>query len=72
MLCGHLHSTEIFEVGSSNDNRGQACPVIIGSDLKRFDGGYNFAGAGIVLEDRTAKIVFNEPDKVREETVLEI
>ncbi len=72
MLSGHLHRTEIFEVGGPNDNRGQACPVVIGADLKRLENGYGFAAAGIVLNGRQAKVVFTEPDKVRAETVLDI
>ena len=68
MLCGHLHRTEIFEVGGPNDNRGQACPVIIGSDIKRSENGVHFTAAGVTLEGKNAKVVFNDNESIKFET----
>lgn len=70
MLCGHLHRTEIFEIGSENDVRGQACPVIIGSEISKNDSNVKFVGTGLVLNGNTVDILFTEHNKIREKIKL--
>ncbi len=47
MLCGHLHITEISEVGGKMDMLGQPCKMVVGSNV-----GKNFhVGCGIILKN---------------------
>ena len=60
MLCGHLHTTEISPVGGKLDDKGQICPVIIGSravvgDDKKIN---DFIGCAITLENNNAVVRF--------------
>ena len=60
MLCGHLHTTEISPIGGKLDDKGQVCPVVIGSrditdsSRKLVD----FVGCAIVLDNSNAQILF--------------
>ncbi len=47
MLCGHMHRTEIHDVGGPLDQRGQPCKMVIGS---RVGDGFH-AGCGLVLHN---------------------
>lgn len=58
MLCGHLHRTDVWEVGCNDDNFGQTCPLILGSALE----GNTHTGCGIVLNTDSADVVFVDSD----------
>ena len=47
ILSGHEHVWEVYEAGSAKDSYGQPCPTLVGSALKRSEGGSFFAGAGL-------------------------
>ncbi len=47
MLCGHLHRTEICEVGGEMDHLGQPCRLVVGSNVSKT----GHTGCGIILCD---------------------
>jgi len=61
MLCGHLHDTTVFFPGCLYDNKGQACPVVIGSNpyMKEKDKDI-FVGAAITLNENHINIKFTD------------
>ncbi len=59
MLCGHLHKTEVAEVGGKYDHLGQPCRLVLGASITRDDFDY-FRGCGITLADGDAEIEFVE------------
>ena len=68
MMCGHIHSLEIYEKGGEYDAYGQPCDVVVGSLIKRNDN--YFVGAGIILNNGKITIVFNDSEKIIKENIL--
>ncbi|NLG81921.1 MAG: metallophosphoesterase [Bacilli bacterium] len=63
MLCGHLHDTTVFFPGSEYDMKGQACPVVIGSNPCLKDKEKDiFIGAAITLNEKKINIKFTDND----------
>ncbi len=63
MVCGHLHSLEVLDVGCEQDNLGQPCKVLIGSKpYKTEDGARHFAGTGLFFTPDGIKTVFNDDE----------
>jgi len=60
MLCGHKHTNEINPVGGEFDQRGQPCPVIIGSTPLHDKERPNFIGCAVTLDADRARVVFND------------
>ncbi len=61
MICGHFHQTRIAEVGGDIDQKGQPCPIVIGSKEVRENGKQvNFIGCAMTLEDNTMKVEFTD------------
>ena len=61
MLCGHLHKCAISPVGGEYDDKGQPCPVIIGSrpDFQK----ETYIGTAVTLNKGQAIIAFTDQDK---------
>jgi len=57
-LCGHIHRSQVWEVGGENDHNGQACPVVVSGDPwpKEKNGGYSCAT--ILFDGDTAEVFF--------------
>lgn len=62
MLCGHTHKIMIDLVGGENDNYGQPCTVLIGSEPEFSDDAVSdrnsFAGAGLCFSDEGIQVAF--------------
>jgi len=56
IICGHVHTWEIYECGSDKDAYGQSCPVVVGSALKKTEKGISFAGAGLEFRPEGMKV----------------
>ncbi len=56
MLCGHLHKCAVNPVGCENDNLGQPCTVVVGSEPSDD----RFTGCGFVVKDEEIEIVFTD------------
>ena len=69
MLCGHLHELSFDLPGCAVDAFGQPCPIVVGAK-PCFEKDY-FAGAGLLIEDKLTKIVFNDNVDVLEEYTME-
>lgn len=74
MLCGHLHTTEVSLAGGRIDQKGQICPVVVGSretvdpETRKCNG---FIGCAVTLTEGKAIVRFtNAEKKVLEETIL--
>ncbi len=66
MLCGHLHRCSVTPVGGPLDQRGQPCPLIVGSG---WDGNIH-EGCGITLRRDEATVTFCKGNgETRSETV---
>ncbi len=59
MICGHLHRTEVAEVGGKYDRLGQPCRLVIGGRVTGKDPDY-YCGCGLTVEDDGIKIEFCE------------
>lgn len=59
MLCGHLHKALLCPVGCGYDNKGQACPLVLASQIIKKNGDYMVGGA-ITVSDKAIDIVFNQ------------
>ncbi len=59
-LCGHMHVNEIWYPGGEHDCKGQACPVIIGSDphSEQMPERDRFDGCAILYSDHSAEVRF--------------
>lgn len=68
MISGHLHTTEISEIGGKLDSKGQICPVIVGSreivnkDRKKVD----FYGCAMTIDGGKMEVEFTN---IRHEAV---
>lgn len=58
MICGHLHSTEVYLLGCEQDHLGQPCPVIVGAK----PGKNWFAGTGIAFDEEGIHVTFVDSD----------
>lgn len=64
MLCGHFHSTKIYEIGGDIDQKGQPCTVVVGSrdvldeNRKRV----SFVGGAYTIENDGMKVEFTNSD----------
>lgn len=75
MLAGHNHATEIGLPGGKYDQKGQTCPVVIGSKPlygeKRVPLG--FIGCAVTLSEGKMTVVFNDHEqKILNEETLQI
>lgn len=71
MFCGHTHETRIYEVGGEFDDKGQPCPVIVGSEIKKRTG--EFTGAAAEISGDTAEVLFTDTEhKITERHTLKI
>ena len=74
ILSGHLHETLISEIGSEFDDKGQPCPVVVGSRsvgnrIKTTD----FIGCAVTLNSDEAKVEFTNAEcKALESKTLKI
>lgn len=72
MLCGHLHRLLISMPGGPYDQKGQPCPVIIGSHPEAdAEGGPRYAGTALTLRPGSAWVAFTNQDGeiLRQETL---
>lgn len=58
MICGHFHDTAVWEKGGENDDLGQPCNVVIGSDIDRDSG--DFTGCGYIFGKEKTEIQFTD------------
>ena len=64
MLCGHKHKTLVSYPGSELDQKGQPCPVVIGSDPhKKEEGPDRFDGCAIIYENGKVTVKFTDQDQ---------
>ena len=60
MICGHTHRFGIFTPGSDYDDYGQPCTIVIGSEvIHKHD---DFGGAGFIVNNHSAEVIFNRND----------
>ncbi len=63
MFCGHMHELTISLPGSSYDDKGQPCPVLVGSKPeKRPDGTQYFVGMAVTLNPGAAEVCFTDSE----------
>ncbi len=58
MICGHIHCTEVWREGCERDTYGQACPVVIGGDIK-YQENY-FVGCGYEFSEDGTEVTFTD------------
>ncbi len=64
MLCGHKHATLVSYPGGEMDNKGQPCPVVIGSNPhKKEEGPDRFDGCAIIYGNDKVTVKFTNQDK---------
>ena len=72
LISGHLHRTLVCHPGGELDDKGQTCPVIVGSDILRDqDRNYvGYVGAAITLDNLSMTVAFTNQDRqvLQEET----
>lgn len=56
MICGHTHKYGINYIGGENDNLGQPCTVVVGSEPQKD----RFIGCGFVFGDNQTKVIFTD------------
>jgi len=56
MICGHMHTLEIYEPGGPKDHHGQTWPVVVGAQ----PGKDSFGGAGFVFREDGVEVIFND------------
>lgn len=63
-FSGHDHATAVYYVGGKRDYKGQACPIIMGSNphlkLMKEENKDAFTGARITVDNKTVEIVYND------------
>lgn len=60
MLCGHIHTSEIWRNGK-NDDKGIRIPVVVGGDPgKKYNKDDNYCGTALTVYSDRAEIVFND------------
>ena len=76
MLSGHLHTTEISPIGGKLDNKGQVCPVIVGSrgvtdpDTRKNS---DFVGCAFTLDGTSMTVSFTTAEhKVLQTQTLDL
>ena len=57
MLCGHVHKCYVTPVGGDLDHKGQPCPVVVASEVRK-DGA--FLGGAIELYPDNGDIKFTD------------
>lgn len=74
-LCGHIHATDVWEVGGERDHNGQACPVVIGGNpwSQQEDGTWGYSSATVLFYGDKAKVAFtNHLRKVDKEVTVSL
>lgn len=77
MFCGHRHLLYVSDVGSERDNKGQPCPVVVGSRSvvismrRRLTEKYPFWGGAYTLSPNSCHVIFNsnQGDTEQEQTL---
>lgn len=64
MVCGHVHKTDIYEVGGEKDHLGQPCTILLGAEPQIPYGNPEiceaYKGSGICFNDKKTDIVFTD------------
>lgn len=69
IMSAHKHKFDIYRPGGEGDHRGQSCPTVIGSVIKRNEQYY--AGAGYTFDENGITVTFtdNQGEVVGEERI---
>lgn len=59
MLCGHLHKALLCPVGGEYDHKGQACPLVLASQVIKKNADFMVGGA-ITVSEKAIDIIFND------------
>ncbi len=59
-LCGHVHVCTVVMPGDPMDNRGQTCPVIVGTRPCTFDEKEGFTGTALILDNDKITVKFTD------------
>ncbi len=62
MICGHTHKLSFELPGGESDGFGQACPVVVGSEINFKENRY--AASGYIFEKDKITVVFNDKEKI--------
>lgn len=60
MLCGHMHRCIVINPGDPLDNRGQPCPVVVGTRPSNFEDENGFTGTTLSFENNRISVAFTD------------